>query len=271
MCSPTIQHGRRRESGFTLIEVLIASVVGSVVVLLVATTVGKLGTGLSTSQARDKSRVMTQQFSDNLVSDLRAARARDRAGADAPSALVLRTALMDGRQQYSSTNRPLDLNDITSATSTSMTFQADVVTDPTSADTMPECVTYAVSGSAVWSIDRTVRAYSAGCAGGGGGVLTTDRLIGPIDTKRTGRERPGRVFAYRYLVRTGPTSCNRVTDRTTVTLTAAQRNAVMGVDVIGLGAGQAYGTSIAQTSSNASVAIGSRQDDGYRTALGCRR
>jgi hypothetical protein len=222
----------------------------------------------------DRTRQMSQDIVDSLVVDLRNARARDRAGADAPSHLILRNALQDGEVLKAADGRELDLEDIARANPTNLTFQADVVTDPLSApgDGLPECVYYDVEHptSNTWTVVRTVTQWRSGCPGPPTNVIDRADLVGPVDVARTGLAAPSAsdpLFRYRYYDRQPGGGCPYARSANP---NAQQRNGIVEVTVPSFVTRDSQGVSVGENESRMSVAIASRQADDYRNAIGCR-
>ncbi|MCB0878811.1 MAG: prepilin-type N-terminal cleavage/methylation domain-containing protein [Thermoleophilia bacterium] len=252
----------RPESGFTLIELLVGMFLGAIVIAMVIGLVVNVFSSGDRSKARTKSQRSAFLAADQLQSDIRATRAPQRkpyftGSPDRFRAMLLRDDNPDGYQ----------VHDVLAATGSSLTFYAEV--NRASADV--ECVTW--TQQADGSLRRVVRAYNAGCTGGGGAVLQDKLLVEPLAAQAAGGAAPPAPFSYRRLVQPSPMAdpldpdaCTAVqSPSTSTTLERDQITAVM-LDLRAFVASRdGHGDQQLQTT----VAIGSRQGIEYRYAIGC--
>jgi len=268
---------RAGERAFTLIELLIAGVLGVLVIGMASLALMGMFSGSSGLEASERSDVKAGRLSERLAGDLRDARAIDRAGSDAPTADELRDIL------FRRTSEPraatghagsMDLRDIASAGPTRLVFQADVASDPLNAglDATPECITWEVvtdsPGGPVgdWAIVRTVRAWTSGCATAGA-QLDREVIVGPVDPNIRGAAAPGALFAYRTRVNIAASTCTNQAAAAGV-LDDVTTNRVVSVSV-NLTAGERRAGQASSEQSGTDITIRARQAADYRTAMGC--
>jgi prepilin-type N-terminal cleavage/methylation domain-containing protein len=257
-----VTRARHRDAGFTLVELVIGMVLGTIVLALIVGAVIDMFGSSERSAMKQKSQRATVAAVEQLTSDLRAARAPEREPFYTGSADNLRNLLLFQRNP---TN--LLVHDLVAATPNRIVFYAELV----NSSRRPECVTWAVQGDG--SMRRTVRPFSANCLAGGGAALQDTMVMPPPErTRATAASAIPNPFSYRLLqhpASTNPVRPNACTTPTltnlTTTLQLDQATSVE-MDLRSFVAGRvAHG----DQELISAVSIVSRQAQEYRFAIGC--
>lgn len=251
---------RTAESGFTLIELVVAIILMSIMAAALTTVLVGAFNSSGRSSARAKAQRAAVGATNLMQDDLRAAHAKDRNPVNVRNQDTLRDMLMfDGAAPN------VDIHDVTAASGTSFTIEADLTSSPG-----PECVTWYVAADT--SVRRAVGPYRAGCAGAPAGG-TEQVVIPAMPTKPPGGI--PKLFSYQLLVQPrivrnmDPGDCtSQVLTTPAGNLSKLQRDQITGVKldpssfvVRSLVHGQQELVSFAS--------ITSRQSSEYRYGLGC--
>jgi prepilin-type N-terminal cleavage/methylation domain-containing protein len=250
----------RSESGFTLIELVVALVLGLVVLVMLLGAITDMFGASERSANRSKAQRATVAAAEQLTDDLRSMRAPQREPLHTGSADNLRNLLL-----FEQNRAGLEIHDLLVATPTRITFFSETV----NARAGVECVTWEVLADG--SMQRTVRASTPGC--GAPGAILHQSLVMPAPERA--RASAAVVipdpFSYRTLeqparVNVDPSSCTNQT-RTTLA-TDLQRDQVVGIDM-DLRSFVASRSGRGDQELVTSVSITSRQSQEYRFAIGC--
>ena len=257
---------RGSERGFTLVELIVAMVLlGIVGVLIVQGVMGGLG-GYQKSKSQSDGMAQAAEAADRFGTDMRVARSAGRSGpiiapSDLQDAIDTNGTLTDV-----ATGDDLDWRDITEATPTSITFQADVI-DEAGVGARPECVSWFVATPPKgWMLVREVRSYTPQCDPKGA-LLEDDSLTQPnASSPAPGTGTTPGIFTY-VVSRTVGANCDSVA--LPGTPTPMQRNRIVSVRL--------NFRSLAQQRAQASnaalhdeVSIRSRTASDYQFALRCK-
>lgn len=263
----------RHQHGFTLVELVVAMVLGMLVLALIVGVVIDLFGSSERSAARSKAQRSSVAAAELLLSDLRAARAPHREPKFTGSSDNLRNLLLRGATPAPSS---LLVHDLVDARSNTLRFYAELIQSPT--NTTAECVSWEVVTSG--ALRRTVRPMSATCTTGA--VLQQSEVMpAPRTVGTTTAGAIPKPFSYRLLVQPAPLAaapnpdlCTtpRVTDATAAALPGAtnalRRDQVMGVE---LDLRSFITTKVGRGDQEliTSASIVSRQSQEYRYAIGC--
>lgn len=256
------RHPRRADEGFTLVELLVGMLLGSIVLaMVIGLVVNTFGAGDRTA-ARSKSQRSAVLAVDQLQSDIRAARAPHRepyytGSPDQFRAMLLRNA------------NPSNflVHDVLAATATAVTFYAEV----SRASANVECVTWMQQADR--SLRRIVRAFNAGCTGGGGAILQDRLLIQAPGAQAAASAAAPAPFSYRRLVQPTPNADPLDPDACTATQSTStasmlQRDQITAI-MLDLRAFVTERNGHGDQQLETTVSIASRQGIEYRYALGC--
>lgn len=259
------------ESGFTLIELVVAGILLALVVGVAASTIIQGFKGAADTAATAGGRSSAAEAAERLGADVRGARSTGRDGAKIVDVAELADVVREddaGRVGvlYDISGNVLDWRDLTEATPNSITFQSDVVDEVGGAQSIPECVTWYVADAAGgWYLRRVARAYSSGCSGGGR-IHEDDAMTHPTrDLPRPGTSGAPALFSFVVASRSGGGCASRTSAGP---LSRGDRNRTLGVRI--------DFSSLARNRDQAGraalrdeFAIRSRAASDYQLALGC--
>lgn len=250
---------RRPEAAFTLVELLIGMVLAAIALAMIMGVIGSMSDNANRSAAKTTSLKSTLMAADQLTTDLRAARAPERAPRFVGSPDGLRDVLLRN------TNPKLLAHDILVAEPSRLVFFAEVFANSNGT----ECIEWAVQNNG--GLHRTVRSFSASC--GGGTVLQASAIMPPRSTGIANAARADPPFSYRLLRQPDPTNeeldpgaCT--TPKRATANTRLERDQIVGVDLnlrsfVNIRGGR--GDQHVHTS----VSMAGRQGMEYRYGLGC--
>jgi Tfp pilus assembly protein PilV len=159
----------RHEQGFTLVELLVAALIGMVVIgvsvkMLLGGIQGSQQAGTNRRAQAEANRVL-----DELGTDLRSAAAPERLDVNDAST---RSKLRLGVMAISASVHAYE--DISQATSTSLAFRADAIAEPAGQNHKIECVQWRVQNGGEFNLlVRRVWTSSAACPGSGTAMTRT--------------------------------------------------------------------------------------------------
>ncbi|MCW2927776.1 MAG: hypothetical protein JWM86_1744 [Thermoleophilia bacterium] len=250
---------RRSESAFTLIELLVAMVIGAIVL---AMTIGIMVSVFGSSSrvgAKAKSQRSAVAAVELLTSDLRAARAPERAPRNVGSPDGLRDVLLNDAIPG------LLAHDVLRASPTEVVFYAELF----AASPREECVRWRTEASG--ALTRTVSAFTPRCAAPGAVLQTSDVM--PARSAGAAASTVVRPFRYQLLVQPRPrdpnldvSACRNVTNVTSPT--GLQLDQIMSVSM-DLRSFVAYRGGRGDQELNSTVSISSRQSTEYKYGIGC--
>jgi prepilin-type N-terminal cleavage/methylation domain-containing protein len=246
------------EQGFTLIELMVAMVLGLIVMALLIGLVMDMFTASERSALDNKAQKAASLAADMLTSDVRAMRAPQREPKFTGSPDNLRAMFLDPDGNPNN----YEIHDVTYASPQQITFLAEVANTTAGV----ECVTWQVQPDK--ALHRIVRAHSVNCAGGGGGVISTQLVMpAPETAKASAAAAVPNPFSYRLLAVTKPPVCAE-TNVTTGVLKTLERDQISNVmlDLRSFVAGRA---ATGDQQLKTSVTISSRQGMEYRYGIGC--
>lgn len=264
-CDRAVAPGRM-ERAFTLVELVIACVLLAIVVAVAAKAIIDAFTGAADTASGASGKARAAEAATRFGADLRAARSIGRDGRGFIDPVDLRLAIETDGVLKDIDGNVLDWRDIIVAQPDRLTFQSDVIDETAGAASQPECVTWQVVGGGSWHVRRETRAYSLGCAGGGGAVLEADDLTEPT----TALPRPGTggttpLFQYVVAELDGANGCR---PSVVGTATGAQRNRITSVRIDFSALAQS-GREAGRSQLRAEVTPRSRAGADYQFALGC--
>lgn len=251
---------RHAESGFTLIELIVAMVLGLIVLALIFGVVLDMFGASERSGFRAKAQRSAVNASEMLTSDLRAMRAPQREPRFTGSSDNLRNLIL-----FNENPTNILVHDIVGATPTRLVFYAEVFN--TSANS--ECITWEVLASG--ALQRSVRRFSAGCTAATVPLQQSLVMPKPEVARASALAAVPNPFRYRRLVQPTPANPNVsacTTPISTNLVTNLQRDQVVGIDLdlrsfvmgkVGRGDQQLM----------TSAAIPGRQSQEYHYAIGC--
>ena len=247
-----------REHAFTLIELIVAMILGLIVMALVIGVVMNMFSAGERASLDNKAQKAASLAADMLTSDVRSMRAPQREPRYTGSPDNLRAMFLDPKGNPNN----YEIHDITFASPQQVTFLAEV--DNTKAGV--ECVTWQVQPDR--ALHRIVRLHTANCGGGGGGVVATQVIMpAPETAKASAAAAIPNPFSYRLLAVTKPPVCKE-TNVTSGTLSTLQRDQVSNV-MLDLRSFVAGRTATGDQQLQSSVTISSRQGMEYRYGIGC--
>jgi prepilin-type N-terminal cleavage/methylation domain-containing protein len=258
---------RRIEAGFTMVELLVAMVLGAIVMAFAVGTIMDLFGASDRATQNHKAQKAAALAADMLVSDVRSMRAPQREPQYTGSLDNLRSILLDNSAPA------LRVHDLLEATPTRILFYSELV----QGNVGPECVTWFVIADG--SMRREVRQENAGCTGGtatrGGGsnVLYQSTVVMPKPevARASAAAKVPDPFSFNLLVVANPANPDPSTCTTPsvkATLSALQRDQVTAInmDLRSFVAGRiAKGDQQLDTA----AAVASRQAMEYRYGIGC--
>lgn len=250
------------EDAFTLVELLVAMVLGAIVLALIVSAIINMFGSSERSAMKSKAEKSAVAAVEMLTSDLRAARAPEREPYYTGSADNLRNLILFRRNPGN-----LLVHDIVAATPVQMVFYAELVNSSPSA----ECVTWAVQQNG--SLRRTVRPFSRNCLAAGGSTLQDAEVMPAPETARaTAAAAVPKPFQFRLLQHPANTAVVRPNACTTPTIT--NPSSPLGLDQI-TGVEMDLRSFVAGKVGRgdqeliSAVSISSRQAQEYRYAIGC--
>lgn len=187
-------HASSADRGFTLIEVLIGMVLSAIVLTIIGAALVSAFGSSERSALKSKAQRATSKASEQLTSDLRAARAPQREPRYVGSPDNLRAVLLE-------TKNPDGwlVEDIVHADSTSVIFYAELFNGQDGA----ECVTWQMTPQR--ALLRTVRAHSSDCVGAPGTTLQATEVMPPSERRIASEAaQVNDPFAYDMLVQASP-------------------------------------------------------------------
>lgn len=288
---------RRREAGFTLPEMIVAMVLGTMALTTTSTIFVTLMQGSSKASATVRASQRSADTIDQFGTDLRSARSPDRSPANIANNDSLRSWLLGTTQLPT-----LDLLDISYADANQIWFRSDVVPEANNAVPAAECVGYHLDsqGRLLRSVYSDWRACpgntgtncillgpgSSSCALANNGNTNNNTNINTVNTAGLGspieeivlienppaNDRPANIFRYTLLQNTQPTKpqidpndCRRVV--TNNPGANGVNNVLMAT--IDLRSYIVRGDSVGESSVRGSVTLRSRLSYDYQYALGC--
>ncbi|MBC7644367.1 MAG: type II secretion system protein [Thermoleophilia bacterium] len=262
----------KSETGFTLVELLVAIVLLAIIGVVISTVL----IGLYHSSTRTHTRARAMQTAvhatDSLQDNLRAAHARYRDAAHVRSADDLRGALLFGEVPRDATvpGGVLDLHDIAKATPTELIFQSDVLTEASGVAVVPECVRWALDASG--ALVREIRSWSFQCQTLG--APRESAVMMPPNQQKGINPQPFRYVLLRQTqpglstaVAVDPSKCV-TTAALSATLNRLQRDQVSAIQ-IDLSSFIVTADTRGDQRLQTTIAVGARQGYDYRFALGC--
>lgn len=250
------------QSGFTMIEMIVACVLASIVIGLVGTIVMKSLDGGRDAAATARSTANAAEAAERFGSDVRAARSHGRDGSAVIDRISLANAIEHDINLTDHDGHEIDWRDINVASAGQLVLQADVIDEPSA---LPECIEWRVEGTTTWHVRRVVRPYSLRCSGGGA-ALEDDRITTPTSARpRPGTSGTPPLFAYAVAAPAAGGGCTTVE---TSSPSNVQRNRIVGarIDFSSL---DAHGQQSSRTTSHEVIALRSRAGAEYQTAMGC--
>jgi prepilin-type N-terminal cleavage/methylation domain-containing protein len=248
------------EDGFTLVELLVAMVLGAIVLALIVGAIIDMFGSSERSAMKSKAERSAVAAVEMLTSDLRAARAPEREPFYTGSADNLRNLILFQRDQG------LLVHDIAVATPTRLAFYAEL--DNTSP--RAECVVWAVQPNG--SLRRTVYPFTSNCAGASGAARQDSEVMPPAAKNASALAKPPQPFTYRLLAHPANVATVRPNACTTPTRTTAasalERDQITSVE-LDLRSFVAGKVGRGDQELITAVSISSRQAQEYRYAIGC--
>lgn len=249
---------RPAEHGFTLVELLVASIIGLVVVAVTLTMLVGGVKGSQRASAARTAQVEANRVLDELGTDLRAAAAPERLDVNEAST---RSRLLAGLASISANNTAFE--DIARATPTMLAFRADAIAEPASAPRKIECVQWSVENGGEFNVlMRRVWANSSPCPGTG---ASTQRQVTRL--YKTNVVLP--VFRYTVAQPVPGASdpvCQPVTQQSVNG--ASQRTRIVGVQVNLRGVAR-DSQATANLDTSGTIDVWSRLTADYQYAIGC--
>lgn len=249
------------EAGFTLIEVIVALVLTLLVLAFILGAVIDVFSSSNRSSANARSQKATVAAVEQLTTDLRAARAPERAPRYVGSPDGLRDVLLRGASPA------LNTQDLLEARSNRLLFYAESI----STSPREECILWEVRADG--ALQRTVHAYSSRCAPLGA-VLQRTELMPARSAGAAASTGAATPFSYRMLVQPNPldpdldpSACTTPAPRANLA-TALERNQVVGVD-LNLRSFVIHREGRGDQELLSSVSLASRQGMDYRYGIGC--
>jgi prepilin-type N-terminal cleavage/methylation domain-containing protein len=253
------------QSGFTLIEMVVACVLAAMVIGIVGTVVMKALDGGRDAAATNRANANAAEAAERFGADVRAARSHGRDGSAVIDRISLANAIKNDINLVDTDGVEIDWRDINVATADNLVLQADVIDETTTSS--PECIEWRIEGTSTWYVRRIVRPYTLRCTGGGA-ALEDDRITAPIAASI--KPRPGSggapaLFAYAVAFISPGGGC---TTSETSSPNNIQRNRIVGAR-INFSSIDSDGSQSSQTASHEVIALRSRAGAEYQTAMEC--